>query len=53
MYNRCCVHTDETYVCVSGDGQGFAAGPAFTIQPHNPALYEQRAEEPVCPTAAA
>lgn len=38
---------------MSGDGQRFAAGPAFTLQPHNPALYEQRAEEPVSAAAAA
>lgn len=32
---------------MSGDVQGVGAGLAFAVQPSDPAVYEQRAEEPV------
>lgn len=52
MCNRHCIFSDETSICVSEHGETFAAGHAFTLQPHNPALYELRAEESVYATAA-
>lgn len=52
MCNRYCVFSDETLICVTEHGETFAAGPAFTLQPHNPALYELRAKESVYATAA-
>lgn len=38
---------------MSGDGQGFGAGLAFAFQSNNPAVSEQRAEEPVHATVKA
>lgn len=40
MYHRCCVCTDGGLVRVSGNGQRFPAGPAFTPRSHDLALQE-------------
>lgn len=53
MCFRCCVCTDGPHVSVSGNGQRLPAGPAVTLQPHNPAVHEQGAEGPVSGPAAA
>lgn len=53
LSRRCRICSDESPVGVSGDGQGVGAGLAFALQPSDPAVYEQRAEEPVHATAAA